>query len=263
MRAVFHEKIWGSTRLSPWYPDSQNKIGEVWFESDDNLPLLVKFLFTEERLSVQVHPNDEYAAQHENGSRGKTEMWHILRADDGAPGVAVGLTERLAPERVRELAVSGEIESYLNWVPVQPGDTVFVPAGTIHAIGPGLALCEIQQNSDVTYRLYDYGRGRELHLDRSMDVAVLDRYEAPRDVPRGYLASCPYFAVREMVCEGSAPVHAAPDGFQLLVVTEGEGTIAGESFCPGETWCVPPGDYEFDVNARVRTRFLVVDGRPA
>jgi mannose-6-phosphate isomerase len=259
MRMAFHEKIWGSTRLSPWYSDSSKKIGEVWFESDESLPLLVKFLFTSERLSVQVHPDDKYAAAHEKGSRGKTEMWHVLRADPGAPGVAAGLKERLTPQRVRELALSGEIESYLNWVEVKPGDTIFVPAGTIHAIGPGLALCEIQQHSDVTYRLYDYGRGRELHLDRSMDVAALDRYKAPAELPSGYVAWCPYFAVRELTAVAPVRLDRLPDSFQLVIALEGEGVISKQPFRQGETWHVPAGDGNIDIEpTRGHARFLIV-----
>ena len=127
------------------------------------MPLLVKLLFTSDNLSVQVHPGDAYAREHHN-SRGKTEMWHILRAEPEAK-IALGLRERVTPERLREAAQSGEIMELLNWVPARPGDTFFVPAGTIHAIGGGLALCEMQQHSDITYRLYDYGRPRELHLE--------------------------------------------------------------------------------------------------
>ncbi len=162
----FREKVWGATRLGPWFPDSDRKIGEVWFEgpfgNDADLPLLVKFIFTTEKLSVQVHPEDEYAGLHHQ-SRGKTEMWHILAAEPGAQ-IAAGFRESITPEQFREAALSGAIEQELQWFDARPGDTFFIPAGTVHAIGPGLALCEIQQNSDVTYRLYDYGRPRELHL---------------------------------------------------------------------------------------------------
>src|ERR1039457_1474079 len=149
MRMSFVEKVWGSTRLSPWFPDCDRKIGEVWYQHSPEVPVRGNVLFTADRLSVQGHPDDEYAAKHES-SRGKTEMWHVLRADPGAPGVAAGLRESVAPERLRELALSGAIEEYLNWIEVKPGDTIFIPAGTIHAIGPGLVLCEIQQYSDVT-----------------------------------------------------------------------------------------------------------------
>lgn len=252
LKTSFHEKIWGSTRLSPWYPDSESKIGEVWFEADQPLPLLVKLLFTEERLSVQVHPGDDYAAKHEN-SRGKTEMWHVLRADPGA-SVAVGLRDAVSPERLRELALSGEIERHLNWIEVHPGDTIFVPAGTIHAIGPGLALCEIQQYSGVTYRLYDYGRGRELHLDKSIDVAVPDRYRPPADIPPGYLAYCPYFAVQRITVEARTKLETHRR-FELLIALEGEGSIAHQPFRQGQVWRIPEDAPPFEI-ATPRARFL-------
>ncbi len=136
------------------------------------MPLLVKFLFTSDNLSVQVHPNDEYAAKHHEGSRGKTEMWHILRAEPGAK-IAFGVRVPVTKEELRTAAESGAIVDLLNWIPVRPGETYFIPAGTVHAIGGGLVICEVQQLSDVTYRLYDYkrvdkdGKERELHLDHS------------------------------------------------------------------------------------------------
>lgn len=255
LRASFKEKIWGSTRLSPWFSDSNRKIGEVWFEAAEELPLLVKMIFTEERLSVQVHPDDEYAAEHDS-SRGKTEMWHILRADPGA-SIAIGLRERVAPERLRELAISGEIEHYLNWVEVKPGDTVFVPARTIHAIGAGLALCEIQQNSDVTYRLYDYGRDRELHLDRSMAVAVADLYRPPEPAA-GYIARSDYFAVSELRVNAATEIMPAPDRFELFIALEGQGRFADNPFRLGEVWHSGPGGEPFTIAPETPARFLRV-----
>ena len=162
----------------------------VQSSQDESFPILTKFIFTSERLSVQVHPNDEYAGKREN-SRGKTEMWYILRADPGAQ-VAVGLHEAISPERLAQASKSGEIEQLLNWVDVRPGDCVFTPAGTIHAIGGGLALVEVQQHSDVTYRLYDYGRPRELHLERGVEVSVPGPYRPPTPHD-GFLAWCPLF----------------------------------------------------------------------
>src|SRR6476660_7140505 len=151
----FVPKVWGSIHLEPWFPNASEKIGEVWFEplpGASALPLLIKFLFTTEPLSVQVHPE------------GKTEMWHILAAEPGAK-IAAGFREPITGQRLRESALSGEIEQLLEWFEARPGDTFFIPAGTVHAIGAGLVLCEIQQHSDLTYRLFDYGRRRELHLD--------------------------------------------------------------------------------------------------
>jgi mannose-6-phosphate isomerase len=256
LRTSFHEKVWGSQRLAPWFPNPPRKIGEVWHELQNPLPILVKFLFTSDRLSVQVHPGDEYAALHES-ARGKTEMWHVLRADAGA-AVALGLREPVSPDRLREITLSGEIERLLAWVPVKRGDTIFVPAGTIHAIGAGVALCEIQQNSDVTYRLYDYGRPRDLHVDKALDVAVAAPYQPPAEIPDGFLAYCPYFAVQEL--RASPEVHIRPkqDRFELFIALEGAGWFGDRPFRSGQTWHAPPGTEPFTIQADDRARFLRV-----
>jgi mannose-6-phosphate isomerase len=219
----FREKVWGSTRLGPWFPDSDRKIGEVWFEGVDDLPLLVKFLFTTEKLSVQVHPEDEYARLHHD-SRGKTEMWHILAAEPGAQ-IAAGFRAPLTPEQFREAALSGAIESELQWFDARPGDTFFIPAGTVHAIGPGLALCEIQQNSDVTYRLYDYGRPRELHLEHGAQVSRLECWD-PR---RAGAVECSHFTTS--LVRGGVRM---PAGSELLIAIAGSGTVGGEAVRAGE-----------------------------
>lgn len=245
----FKEKVWGSTKLSPWYPDSSGKIGEVWFEAD--IPLLIKFIFTSEHLSVQVHPDDEFAAEHED-SRGKTEMWHILRADPGAT-IALGLREAITPARLHEASLSGEIENLLRWVPVKPGETYFTPAGTIHAIGAGLALCEIQQKSDVTYRLYDYGRPRELHLDKAVKVSCTDSHEGdPVPLPVG----CEYFHTDLQVVNEARDYSPAADRFQVLIFLEGEGGLAGEPYRLGEAWYIPAGAAAFPIEPSAPTRML-------
>ena len=177
----FVERVWGTTRLSPLFPDQNRKIGEVWFDAGSSFPLLVKFIFTSEKLSVQVHPEDEYARQVEN-SRGKTEMWHILAAEPHST-IALGFRQTVSEQRLRAAIGDETVESLLNWVPAKPGDTFFAEAGTVHAIGAGIALCEIQQNSDVTYRLYDYGRGRDLHLEKGLAVASTGPYEGRREFP--------------------------------------------------------------------------------
>ncbi len=223
----FREKVWGSTRLGPWFPDSDRKIGEVWFEGVPDLPLLVKFLFTTEKLSVQVHPEDDYARLHHQ-SRGKTEMWRILAAEPGAQ-IAAGFRSPLTGEQLREAALSGAIERELQWFDARPGDTFFIPAGTVHAIGSGLTLCEIQQNSDVTYRLYDYGRPRELHLEHGARVSRLGCWD-PR---RTGEVSCDYF--RTSLVRGGERTTA---GFQLLIAVEGSGTLNRESVRAGEVWYV-------------------------
>ncbi len=208
-----------------------NPVGEVWFTFGENetslgvrldqlladhpeilgsaadpshpgiCPLLMKLLFTTERLSVQVHPDDEYAQQR-HGSLGKTEAWYVV--DSQAPGeVAVGFRQALTPEQLKAAAESGEIEDLLDWRRVSAGDTVFVPAGTVHAIGAGLTICEIQQNSDITYRLYDYGRGRELHLEDGVKVSNPGRHEfdeSPRRLAEGRdeLITSAYFRIERL-----------------------------------------------------------------
>lgn len=229
---TFHQKVWGSTGLSPWFPTPEEKTGEVWFDSPD-LPL-IKFLFTTERLSVQVHPNDGYAREHEN-SNGKTEMWHILRAAPGAQ-VAIGFRKQISAEHMREAALSGEIVSLLSWIRVRPGDTLFVPAGTVHAIGAGLALCEIQQHSDVTYRLYDYGRPRELHLDRGMEVSHLGPAMGRTMLP----VRCPHFHTERLQISGSHTLEPAATPYGLIVL-EGEGLLGEEPFVEGAVFRVAPG----------------------
>ncbi|MGD0013512.1 MAG: class I mannose-6-phosphate isomerase [Bryobacteraceae bacterium] len=251
----FREKVWGTTALAPWFPRSENRIGEVWFLSPAGpLPILVKFIFTSERLSVQVHPDDEYARRQE-GSPGKTEMWYVLRAEPGA-SIAVGLREAVTRDRLRQLALSGEIERFLNWIPVAPGDTILTPARTIHAIGAGLALCEIQQQSDVNYRLYDYGRPRELHrelrLDRALDVASLAPHPgktAPVTLAGGVrrLASCEYFVTDELELAGPLEYRPDPERFHILVVLEGAGQIGAARFRAGEAWMIPSGAAPFSL----------------
>ncbi|MCC6389902.1 MAG: class I mannose-6-phosphate isomerase [Bryobacterales bacterium] len=226
----FHEKVWGSTGLSPWFPDPEIKIGEVWFDGDGRLPL-IKFLFTTDRLSVQVHPDDDYAREHENSS-GKTEMWHILRAAPGA-GVAIGFRESISSEQFRHAAETGTIEALLNWIAVRPGDTLFIPSGAVHTIGAGLALCEIQQRSDITYRIFDYGRPRELHLDKAVEVSHLGTSSGRATLP----VRCPFFHAEQLLLNGEAKVVSPRT--QALIVLSGEGLIEDEPFLPGEVWELP------------------------
>lgn len=230
---VFVERVWGVDALQPYFPHQDRRIGEVWYPVSPTFPLLVKFIFTSERLSVQVHPEDAYARQYES-SRGKTEMWHILDAEPGAE-IALGFRERVTEQQVRKAIEDRTVEELLNWVPVHAGETFFTPAGVVHAIGAGIALCEIQQNSDITYRLYDYGRRRELHLDKGLTVASLDTYEGRRELP----VTCEHFST-ETLHVGSE-IEKPPKCDHLLIVLEGSGTINGHSFHPMDVWFVPAG----------------------
>lgn len=245
----FLEKVWGTTDLLPWYPVAGNKIGEIWFEAD--APLLVKFIFTSDRLSVQVHPNDEYARAHEN-SRGKTEMWYVMRADPGAR-LAIGFRETITRERLREAALNGEIEGLLNWIDVQAGDAFFIPAGTVHAIGGGLALCEVQEYSDVTYRLYDYGRPRELHIDQALDVSFL---EASSPKSQMLPIDCRYFHTELALTRSSLLYKPEPSRFHIIIFVSGMGAIAGQPFREGEAWLIPAGAAPFEIEPQDPVKFL-------
>jgi len=232
----FHARPWGTSDLGPWFPKQEGQIGEVWLTSEPPLPLLVKFIFTTEALSVQVHPS---------GEGGKTEMWYILDAVPGA-ALALGFREPVTPARLRESAISGEILSLLDRREARKGDVIFVPGGAVHALGPGLRLLEIQQNCDITYRLYDYNRGRPLHLDEGAAVALLGPAPPPPavrrlDERRTLLAACEYFVTE--LWEIQAPFSAPPPQgtSHILIALEGAGTLNGEQYSPGEAWLIPNG----------------------
>ena len=209
LEPTFHGRVWGTPSLDPWFPNAPAQasalpIGEVWFQTPE-VPLLVKFLFTDQDLSVQAHPDDDYARIHHN-SPGKTEMWHVLAARRGAK-IAAGFRELVTREQVRAAALDGNIVNLLEWFEARTGDTFFIPAGTVHAIGAGLTICEIQQNSDVTYRLHDYGRGRDLHLDHALAVSRLSSRTA-----RGGLqtSSAPILSPRCWTSQGGCRLRRRP-----------------------------------------------------
>jgi mannose-6-phosphate isomerase len=168
-------KPWGVVDLRPWSDagDDANTIGEVWYERSNltAIPpsLLLKLLFTNQPLSIQVHPDDAYARSI-GLPNGKTEAWYVLSAAPDAK-IALGLKRRLTHEQFRHAIDDGSISNLVVWQPAHPGDTTLVVAGTIHAIGAGLVIAEIQQRSDATFRLFDYGRGRELHIENALAVA--------------------------------------------------------------------------------------------
>jgi mannose-6-phosphate isomerase len=187
-------------------------------------------------------------------------MWHILAAEPGAR-IAAGFREPLTPEQARAAAISGEIEGLLQWFEARPGDTFFIPAGTVHAIGAGLALCEIQQNSDVTYRLYDYGRPRELHLDQALAVSRLGPHAARPQPLENVLVSCRYFATECVGGDRSTEYQPLADRAHLLIAIEGEGEIAGQPIRAGEVWHVLPASDSFQISGTLR--FLRVSVPPA
>ncbi len=226
-----HYRIWGSTRLEPWFPNTSEKIGEVWFSEPESL-VLVKFLFATENLSVQVHPNDALAQQ-KGHPRGKTEMWHILRTEPGAK-IALGFNTPVTANQVREAALDGSIMGLLRWIPVHPGETWFIPAGAVHAIGAGVTVCEVQQNSDLTYRLFDYGRGRELHLEDSLLAANLSFSPGSPRIEAGLQVDCPYFQVNRIDVATEPTSNLA----SLIIALSGSGKVGSESFRQGQVFSV-------------------------
>ncbi|WP_095011707.1 class I mannose-6-phosphate isomerase [Tsuneonella mangrovi] len=232
------EKVWGRDSLPPPFAAPESKrIGEIWFEPPPELPdLLVKYLFTSEKLSVQVHPSDAQAAE---GEHGKEECWLVLAADPGAQ-LAVGFREAVDSEAMRAAALDGSIEHLLAWHDVAPGDFIYLPAGTVHAIGGGLSLIEIQQNSDTTYRLYDYGRPRELHLDKAIAVADGGPHEPAlrRKVPEHGCVSLvdgPHFRLDRLVGSPDGATAARYSQAALLAIPlDAPLTVAGTTIEPGE-----------------------------
>ncbi len=166
------EKVWGRDVLPrPFSACNGKRIGEIWFEPPAELPeLLVKYIFTSEKLSVQVHPNNEQTQAAGLGHQGKEECWLVLDAEPGAQ-LGIGFKESVDDETMRVAALDGSIEELLDWQEVKAGDFFLIPAGVVHAIGEGVSIIEIQQNSDITFRMFDYGRPRELHLDEAIEVA--------------------------------------------------------------------------------------------
>jgi mannose-6-phosphate isomerase len=223
------EKPWGRTELPPMFGGTNGKrIGEIWFEGPPGLPLLAKYLFTSERLSIQSHP----PAKH--------ECWLILDAEPGAT-LGLGLKREVGRDELRAAAHDGSIVDLMDWKPVRAGDFYYVPPGTIHAIGAGISLLEFQQNSEITYRLYDYGRPRELHLEEALSVAVPGPYASqPMHVDpaqSAILAGGPPFALVHAVDGASA----LPDRRRWVLPLEGRVRVGNEAAGRGECLLVEAG----------------------
>jgi mannose-6-phosphate isomerase len=301
----FISQIWGARSLEPLFPgmrDLKNPVGEVWLTGEDcrfaegieggpwagqslaetwpsmppewkgrdlsaarAFPLLVKFLFPADKLSIQVHPNDEFAGKHEakKGGIGKTEMWYVVEARPGAD-VLVNLKPDVDEGQLRRAIAGGSAEECLERIPIAPGDGVFVPAGAVHSIGPGCTLCEIQQQSDITYRLFDYHRGnapdslRELRVEKAMQVIRFGERRGGKMHPaqsvraglkETFYAACPYFSMERWQFHTKISA-ASGENFDLLIFLSGAGAIecAGRrlGYAPANVWLVPAslGEYE-------------------
>ncbi|MGB7264517.1 MAG: type I phosphomannose isomerase catalytic subunit [Terracidiphilus sp.] len=289
----FTARVWGFRDLRPWYDRvaEGDPIGEVWLTGDDCLiatgphagerlgalfqssraellgeaaasdgsPLLIKVIFAREKLSVQVHPDDEMARKL-GLPRGKTECWYALAAEPGAQ-VAAGLKPGVTLAQVEQGIHDGTLEASLNALPVHKGDMIFVDAGTVHAIWPGSILLETQQNSDITYRMYDYGRPRELHIEKSLEATRLTTHAGkvpPRQLAdRAILIDAEYFRMERIPVKGSRTGESLRSpgegrGLAYLFAAAGAGWLKGAGFEPVELpvrgiVAVPAASPQFDL----------------
>jgi mannose-6-phosphate isomerase len=309
---IFSPRIWGARSLAPLFPEKINlpePLGEAWLTGVDcrlasgpfegktlgeawrlmpeewrgsrlaytaNFPLLIKFLFPNDKLSIQVHPDDAYAAAHEQaaGGRGKTEMWHAVSAEPDAH-VLIGLLRKTDQAKFLRAIETGTLEDlFIHWR-VQPGDTFFVPAGTPHTIGPGMVLCEVQEYSDLTYRVYDYGRvdahgkPRELHIQKALNVIQFDFLRGGKasqirlpasGAHRSLLAACKYFATERWKNFGTLETQSNAGHFDLFVVLAGSGDLTWDGgvakYQSGHCWFVPASLGQFALRTREPTKIL-------
>ena len=308
MSPMFDPRPWGTLDLSPIYPNHRpaGKIGESWLTGDHckvangllggrslaelsaeygrklvgdaardatRFPLLLKFLFPHEKLSVQVHPDDEYAQQIGEPC-GKTECWYVAHAEPGAQ-VALGLKAGISKNQFEKAIHKNEAENLLNWIDVFAGDMIYVAGGTVHTLGPGAIIVETQQQSDTTYRLYDYGRPRELHLHKGFSVLKeqVRSGKVVRSAARSIgtknrcsrLVTSPYFVVD--LFELKEPHEYRPHGqqikssVQILVCVDGCGVVESDgaeptTFAKGDAVVVPASTSEFRVRPQWAVQFL-------
>jgi mannose-6-phosphate isomerase len=243
-RAV--EKPWGRHGLPSGLvgAGADARIGEIWFEDVRGgaaAPLLVKYLFTSESLSVQVHPDDDLARA-AGLTGGKDEAWLVLEADPAAQ-IGIGLRQPVERAALLEAALDGSIEQLLDWRAAAPGSFHHLPAGTVHALGAGVTLVEIQQNADITYRLYDYGRPRQLHVDKAIEAARLQQAPASLQAPTGspdraIMVEGGSFVVEIWSGPRAATLIAGDADLLWAVPLEGDAIVAGTTIKPGEAWLV-------------------------
>ena len=239
------EKIWGyelwiaSTHPNGCQDDFKKLCG-------GDYPLLVKIIQANDTLSIQVHPDDEAAVRLEGpGNRGKTECWYVL---DAAPDAKIvyGLKEGATREQLAQAIENSALDPYLNFVEVQKGDFIFIPAGTVHAIGGGLRLLEVQQSCDLTYRLYDWGRGREVHIQKGLEVIKTKDMISPAPFEKKF--ECNYFSLEQIDVKGGWSMYCS-EQVQLIyvlasdkAVIRGPGDQFGKTICAEEIYAVAPGE---------------------
>lgn len=303
LRPEFHERVWGTRDLSPVYAEysGQQPIGEAWMTGDNcrvtngplagkslaelcwqygrellgdavqdssRFPLLIKFLFPREKLSVQVHPDDE-SARRMGLPCGKSECWYVLAARPGAQ-IGLGLKPGTTRAQLEEAIQKNRAEFLLNWIPIKPGEMIYSEAGTVHAIGPGAILVETQQNSDTTFRLYDYGRGRELHVRQGLEATKFET-AAGKVKPRGdeemaTLVASPWCVVeKHKVGRLGMSGSNTPQwrSVEILVALNGCGVVEVEgtepvTFARGEAVVVPASVDRFMVRPQWTVELLAI-----
>lgn len=266
-------KPWGRTDLRPWSElgHDGSPIGELWFQrADAGAPepaLLLKLLFTDEALSIQVHPDDTFA-QAIGLPHGKSEAWYVLAADAGAQ-VSLGLRRSLTPSQLRAAIVDGSIADLTHRQPIHVGDAVAVPAGTIHAIGAGLVIAEIQQRSDATFRLFDYGSRRDLHLDSAVGTATAG--PAPAQAParrlseaRLVVATSPYFILEQVDFAANSHWEIDAETETWMLVLQGGAILDDLKLATGETAFIDAQRVRLGIgDAPVRALIAYVGDTPA
>ena len=243
-------KPWGVGDLHPWssVDGTGEAVGELWFErAEQDAPtpaLLLKLLFTSEPLSIQVHPDDTYARAM-GMPNGKSEAWYILSAQPGAQ-IGAGLTHQVTPQQLRASIQNGSIADLIQWRPVAEGDVIYVPAGTIHAIGAGIVLAEIQQHSDATFRLFDYGRQRELHEDDGVAVAHpwplrMPAHPLPLTANRTVLLASKHFVLERVELPAGSSWALFPDPETWILTLDGQAAIGSTAASMGQAIFIDGG----------------------
>ena len=256
VRAV--HKPWGVSDLQPWssIDGTGDAVGELWFErADKNAPipaLLVKLLFTSEPLSIQVHPDDTYARAI-GMPNGKSEAWYILSAKPDAQ-IGAGLKRQVTPQQLRTSIRDGSITDLVQWRPVAKDDVIYIPAGTIHAIGAGIVLAEIQQHSDATFRLFDYGSSRELHEDNGVAVAHLWPLKSPCNparltIERTVLVTSRHFVLERIELPAGSGWALLAEPETWILVLDGHAAIGLAAASIGQAIFVGGGRTSIEVGA--------------
>ena len=223
-------------------------------EKFKDFPVLIKFIDAKGDLSVQVHPSDDYALKNEN-SFGKTEMWYIVEAEAGA-GIYLGFNRDTTKEEYEAAIKEKRLTELLNFYEVNSGDCFFIPSGTIHAIGKGCLICEIQQNSNLTYRVYDYGRKdkygneRELHIEKALEVTNLEKFKLT-EFKGETLGACEYFTVTKQKTDGQLTFFTDSGSFACVCCTSGRGKIENLDISAGDSFFIPAGYGKYAISGNL------------